>query len=85
MSGLTLQRGTRRWKTLAMLQRGPRTNFEIAEALVDHSGAVARDMCKLRDAGLTVNTAPGKGRIAIYDLTEAGRAAIAKATGEAAA
>lgn len=76
---MTPRPGTRRMKTLLFVRRA-RSAREVADHLYDHTGAVARDMSKLIEAGLVVNHNPGKGRTASYQATAAGLAAI-KAAG----
>lgn len=53
---------------LHLLAVRPRTNAELQELCVDHSGAIARDMSKLIHDGDVVNLVGGKGRKALYAL-----------------
>lgn len=63
---------------LTSLSDGPKSGAELAEVLDDITPCVARTMANLRiRSGFVRNRNAGHGGKALYELTDAGRAALA--------
>lgn len=65
-------------KILEALAEGPLTATELADIVDDIPASIARTMARLRDRGLTINSAErqGRGSRASYQITAAGRACL---------
>ena len=62
---------------LMALSDGPKSGAELAEVLDDITPCVARTMANLRHrSGFVQNRYAGTGRKALYELSDAGRAAL---------